>query len=548
MPDPAHIRSTLISAVEDALIYDLTGIENQYDVLRGELPGVTVRFAMKACPSHEVLACLAARGSGFDAASPGEIREALRAGAVPQDVHYGNTVKSDAEIAAAHKLGITTFATDCVEDVRAIAQHAPGARVFCRLVASGHGALWGLTGKCGSIDPVGVLDEARRHGLVPAGLSVHVGSQQMTVPGWQQGLEEFASVLPELESRGIHLDHINLGGGLPARGYLTGDGNPLTPPTAEIFAAIRAGMRRLRKVSRSHLEFIIEPGRHLVADHGTIRAHVARLTDREQRWLYLSCGRFNGLYEGDQLHYRLEFPTRTASRSSPAVVAGPSCDSDDVLGGAPVPVPIDLASGDPVWIHSAGAYAISYTTLGFNGYDPLPCVPLRAERVRPIKADDWSAIAALEAGAYTASGLSESRVALESRGRSSPATSFVLDTNERIAGYLLALPYPQFRFPDPERPEDTVFRSSNLHLHDIVIGDEYRGRGWAKRMLQHLTDAARSFRYEQISLVAVGGTNGFWSAHGYRAHPEIALPAGYGSDAVYMSRVIGDESQGSACP
>lgn len=541
MSELTHVQSALACADQDRIIYDLTGIESHYDALCSELPGVTVRFAMKACPLHEVLACLADRGAGFDAASPGEIRQVLQTGVAPQDVHYGNTVKSDAEIAAAHRLGITTFATDCVEDVWAIAQHAPGARVFCRVATSGQGAMWGLTGKCGSNDPVSVLDEARRNGLVPAGLSIHVGSQQMTVLGWQQALDDLAAVLPELESRGIHLDLINLGGGLPAHGYLTRDGDPLTPPTAEIFAAIRAGMRRLQDASRSHLEFIVEPGRHLVADHGTVRAHVARLTIRQQRWLYLSCGRFNGLYEGDQIRYRLTFPTRTDGRSVPAVVAGPTCDSDDTFGGAPVPVPADLASGDPVWIHSAGAYATSYTTRGFNGYDPLPCVTVRAERIRSINADDWSTIAALEAGAYTASGLSESHTALESRACSSPATSFVLDVGERIGGYLIALPYPRFRFPDLARAEDTVFSSSNLHLHDIVIGDEFRNRGWAKRMLRHLTDTAISFRYERISLVAVGGTTGFWSAHGYRVHPEVALSAGYGADAVYMSRVIADE-------
>jgi ornithine decarboxylase len=542
MAEPAHVLSALASVDQDVIVYDLTGIENQYDALRAELPGVAVRFAMKACPLDEVLACLADRGAGFDAASPGEVRQALRTGVAPQDVHYGNTVKSDSEIVTAHRMGIDTFATDCVEDVRAIAEHAPGARVFCRVATSGEGALWGLTGKCGSDDPVGVLDEARRLGLVPVGLSIHVGSQQMTAGGWRRALDDLAAVLPELESRDIRLDHVNLGGGLPALGYLDRDGNPLTPPTAAIFAAIRAGVRRLRSVSRHHLDFIVEPGRHLVADHGTIRAHVARLTVRGQRWLYLSCGRFNGLYEGDQLGYRLAFPTRTGGPRVPVVVAGPTCDSDDRFGGAPVPVPADLASGDPVWIHSAGAYATSYTTLGFNGYDPLPCATVRAERIRPIDADDWNTIATLEAGAYSGSGLSESRAALESRGRSFPATSFVLDAGERVGGYLLALPYPRFRFPDPARVEESVFRSSNLHLHDIVIGDEFRGRGWAKRMLRHLTDTAKSFRYERISLVAVDGTAGFWTAHGYHVHPEITLSDGYGPNAVYMSRVIADES------
>ncbi|MEV4636557.1 GNAT family N-acetyltransferase [Actinoplanes sp. NPDC049548] len=538
MSEGPHVRSALAGADEDRIVYDLTGIDHQYDTLRRELPGVKVRFAMKACPVPEVLTCLAERGSGFDAASPGEIRLALRTGVSADHVHYGNTVKSDTEIADAYAQGVTTFATDCVEDVRAIAGHAPGARVFCRLATSGEGALWGLTGKCGTEDPVGVLEEARRLGLNPAGLSVHVGSQQMTVGAWERAVGALTAALTQLRSRGIHLDFVNLGGGLPAQGYLDRSGAPLRPPTAGIFAAIRTGMRRLRDASGEALDFIVEPGRYLVADHGAIRAHVVRLTVRRQPWLYLSCGRFNGLYESDQLRYRLEFPGRIGSRTVPAVVAGPTCDSDDTFGGAPVPVPADAASGDPVWIRSAGAYASSYTTLGFNGFDPLPCVAVRAERVRPIGAGDWPAIAALEAATYGASGLSESRAVLESRARSSPATSFVLDLGDRVGGYLLALPYPPFRFPHPDRAEHTVHRSSNLHLHDIVVDDRIRGRGWARRMLRHLTDTAKSSRYERVSLIAVGGTTGFWSAQGYRPHPEVSLPAGYGPGAVYMSRAI----------
>ena len=540
MSEPAHVRSALTRAGHDQLVYDLTGIEGQYHALLDELPDVSVRFAVKACPHPPVLACLARVGAGFDAASPGEIELTLRNGALPADVHYGNTVKSDADIAAAHSLGITTFATDCVEDVRAIARHAPGAHVFCRVATTGAGALWALTDKCGSDDAVGVLTEARRLGLVPAGLSIHVGSQQMTASAWRQALDSLVVLVTSLASRGIHLGHVNLGGGLPAHGYFGRTGAPLVPPTGEIFAAIREGMGRLREAG-GRLRFVVEPGRHLVADHGTIRAHVARLTSREQRWLYLSCGKFNGLYETDQLRYRLTFPDRAGGAVVPAVIAGPTCDSDDRFGGSPVVVPADLVSGDPVWIHSAGAYAIGYTTVGFNGFGPLPVVAVRAEKIRPIDAGDWSTIAELEAAEYAPRGLSESRAALESRW--AKETSFVLDGGERLGGYVLALPYPPNRFPDPGRPETTAYHSANLHLHDIVVSAELRGRGWGTRLLRHLTDAARSFRYERISLIAVDGAAGFWSTRGFRAHPEVTLPAGYGPGAVYMSRPITGEGE-----
>ncbi|WP_175409745.1 alanine racemase [Streptomyces sp. TRM64462] len=383
-PLTGALRAALAAASDDRIVYDLAGIEHRYATLVRELPGVRVRFALKACPVDEVLARLAARGAGFDTASPGEIERALRTGVPVRRVHYGSTVKSDRDIAAAHRLGVRDFATDSAEDVAALAAHAPGARVFCRLATGGDGALWGLGRKfgCPGPDAVRLLEAARAAGLTPSGLSVHVGSQQMTAEAWMAAFDSLADTVAALEQRGIRLDHVNLGGGLPALGYLDRRGRPLDPPLDKIFAVMRDGMRRLRRVARSPLGFVVEPGRHLVADHGAIRAHVARLAARRggdgalRHWLYLSCGKFNGLYEMDALQYRMVFPghTTTADGRVPAVVAGPTCDSDDAYGAghAPVLVPRGLASGDPVWILSAGAYAMSYTTLGFNGFRPLP--------------------------------------------------------------------------------------------------------------------------------------------------------------------------------
>ncbi|MFD4655593.1 type III PLP-dependent enzyme [Kitasatospora sp. NPDC058444] len=380
--DHAALRAALAAATDDRIIYDLDGIGRQYAALRDELPGVAVRFAMKACPVDEVLDHLAALGSGFDAASPQEITQALRTGVPPELIHYGNTVKSDRNIAEAHRLGVRDFATDSLEDVAAIAEHAPGARVFCRIATTGEGALWGLSHKfgCSPEDALRVLTEARGAGLVPSGLSVHVGSQQMTAEAWGAAIDSLAAVLEALNWRGITPTRINLGGGLPALGVLDRGGRPLDPPLDKMFAVIREGMERLRAVNAGPLEFLLEPGRHLVADHGAIRAHVSRLTSRHrpdgtrEDWLYLSCGKFNGLYEMDQLQYRLEFPTHPGGQFVNAVVAGPTCDSDDAYAqdGGLVRVPRAIGSGEPVWIHSCGAYATAYATQGFNGFAPLP--------------------------------------------------------------------------------------------------------------------------------------------------------------------------------
>ncbi|HZN17473.1 MAG TPA: type III PLP-dependent enzyme [Micromonosporaceae bacterium] len=389
-----RLRSALAAASADQIVYDLAGIEDRYDCLVRELPGVSIRFAMKACPVDEVLASLAGKGAGFDAASPSEVAQALRTGVPVSRIHYGNTVKSDRNIADGYRLGVRDFVTDSLEDVAAVAVHAPGSRVFCRLATTGDGALWGLRGKCGCsvTDAVRVMSAARDLGLAPAGLSVHVGSQQMTAVGWKSAVEDLAEAVTALDRRGIRIDHVNLGGGLPALGYLDRHGRPLRPPTHDIFDAIRAGMQRLRQASRTRLDLVLEPGRYLVADHGAIRAHVSRLSARQlrtgerQHWLYLSCGKFNGLYEMDLLQYPLVFPSHRGGERVPAVIAGPTCDSDDAFsrGDGRMLVPKAVASGDPVWVLSCGAYATSYSTLGFNGFAPLPYTTVGGAPARPL--------------------------------------------------------------------------------------------------------------------------------------------------------------------
>jgi ornithine decarboxylase len=545
MPISPDLRAALAACAEDRIVFDLAGIEERYDSLRRELPGVCVRFAMKACPVDAVIGALAARGAGIDAAGPQEIAQAIGAAVPVERIHYGNTAKSDRNIADAFALGVRDFATDSVEDVLAIAEHAPGARVFCRLATTGHGALWGLSRKfgCSTADAVSTLQTARDLGLTPAGLSVHVGSQQMSADAWRAAFDDLAGTIAALQQRGILLDHVNLGGGLPAAGYLDAEAEPVNPPLDKIFATIREGMQRLDATCGSLLDFVIEPGRYLVADHGAIRAHVSRLSSRHspggvlERWLYLSCGRFNGLYEADTIRFPLVFPTHPDPEYVPAFVAGPTCDSDDVFGNARdlVKVPRTLRSGDPVWIASSGAYAVSYATQGFNGIKPLPCTTIRGACIRSIVSADWDGIVELEAEAYAALGLSEGRDALISKTHVSPDTCFVLDLDQQIAGYVLAIPYPPQSFPDLSHPETSSHHSANLHLHDIVIAEAFRGRGLAKRMLRHLMQRAQDLLFEQISLVAVGESHAFWAAQGFVAHPEARVPQSYGPHAVYMS-------------
>ena len=170
---------------------------------------------MKANPSPEVLSLLASMGSCFDTATVAEIEMALAAGATPDRVSYGNTIKKECDIARAFALGIRLFAVDCAAEVEKVARAAPGAKVFCRILYDCAGAEWPLSRKFGC-DPemaVDVLDLAKRLGLEPCGISFHVGSQQRKVKAWDRALAMASTVFRDCAERGINLSMVNMGGG-----------------------------------------------------------------------------------------------------------------------------------------------------------------------------------------------------------------------------------------------------------------------------------------------------------------------------------------------
>ena len=176
--------------VEPCLVVDLEVVRDNYQSFAKALPDSRVFYAVKANPAPEVLSLLASLGSCFDTATVAEIEMALAAGATPDRVSFGNTIKKERDIARAFALGIRLFAVDCAAEVEKIARAAPGAKVFCRILYDCAGAEWPLSRKFGC-DPemaVDVLDLAKRLGLEPCGISFHVGSQQRKVKAWDRAL------------------------------------------------------------------------------------------------------------------------------------------------------------------------------------------------------------------------------------------------------------------------------------------------------------------------------------------------------------------------
>ncbi|WP_243612659.1 type III PLP-dependent enzyme [Shimia aestuarii] len=355
---------------QPTLVIDTAQVAENYRALKAGLDRARIHYAVKANPAREVLTTLVAEGSSFDAASRGEIEACLAVGARAESISFGNTVKRVADIAFAHQAGVTQFAFDAEEELEKIAEHAPGASVVLRLIVENSEADWPLTRKfgCAPSKALALLNLARDLGLDAAGLSFHVGSQTRRAAMWAPVLERVATVWHAAKAAGHDLRVLNIGGGFPAF-Y----GDPVEAPTP--YAA--NVMKQVRKRFGEVPEIMAEPGRGMVASAGAIAAEVllvSRKSDCElHRWVYLDIGKFSGLAETMDEAIRYQFATaKDMQPAGPCVLAGPSCDSADVLyEKQPVQLPLGLAAGDKIMIRNCGAYTSSYSSVGFNGFPPL---------------------------------------------------------------------------------------------------------------------------------------------------------------------------------
>ncbi len=372
----ARIRDFLRRNADDGprLVVDLDVVRDNYQTFAKALPDTRVFYAVKANPAPEVLSLLAALGACFDTASVPEIEMALAAGATADRISFGNTIKKERDVARAHALGVRLYAVDCAAEVEKIARAAPGARVFCRILSDCVGAEWPLSRKfgCEPAMAVDVLEHALKLGLEPYGVSFHVGSQQRNPHAWDRALASAAAVFRECGERGMALAMVNLGGGFPTR-YLK------NVPTVKTYGA--SIFRALRKHFGNRIpETIIEPGRGMVGNAGVIEAEVVLVSRKSNeddvRWVYLDIGKFGGLAEtmDELIRYAIRTP-RDGAETGPCVLAGPTCDSADVLyEREPYPLPVSLEIGDKVLIEGTGAYTATYSAVAFNGFAPLKTV------------------------------------------------------------------------------------------------------------------------------------------------------------------------------
>jgi ornithine decarboxylase len=353
------------------LVLDVDRVEQNYRALKAALPLARVYYAVKANPATPVLSRLTGLGSSFDAASIEEIEACLAVGAEPAMISFGNTVKKVSAIRAAHAAGVSMFAFDSEAELLKLAKHAPGARVYCRILVKNEGAEWPLSRKFGcELDMArDLMVQAGELGLDPYGISFHVGSQQTSTAAYEGAIARVAMLFTDLKDAGVKLRMVNLGGGYPVRYRAE------VPGIDDFGHAIMGAMTQ--HFGNDLPEMLIEPGRFMVGDAGVVSAEVVLVSrkgkDDPVRWVYLDIGRFGGLAEteGEAIKYAFRTP-HDGSAEGPVTIAGPTCDSTDTLyEKSNYRLPVALDCGDRVELLSTGAYVTSYAAQNFNGFKPL---------------------------------------------------------------------------------------------------------------------------------------------------------------------------------
>jgi len=334
-------------------------IREKFTLLRRALPDVRVYYAIKANPHKRLIQMLHAMGAGFEVASEEEMNLVLGCGVSPKGIITSNPLKSESFIRAAYRAGVEYFAFDSYTEIDKLSLHAPGCKGYVRLVVSNEGSQWPLSKKFGveTADAIALLEYAAAHGIAPFGITFHVGSQCTNQTSWINAIKKSKAVWDSVRDKGIELKMLNIGGGFPIE-YTTDS----IPPMDELGKAIR---RALNEQFPPETEIFAEPGRLIVGEAGTMVSTVVAKAKRDgENWLYLDVGVFTGLMESiGGIQY--PFLTPKDGPQSPWVIAGPTCDSMDVIAKQ-VLLP-ELAVGDKVYIPSAGAYTTAYASR-FNGF------------------------------------------------------------------------------------------------------------------------------------------------------------------------------------
>lgn len=352
------------------LILDCDVLRKQYRQLSRALPDVDLYFAIKALPNVTVLKTLYREGCNFDLATQGEIHLLESNFISPQKTIHTHPIKRDVDIRAALRFGCTTFVVDNEFELEKFVRYRERVGLLLRLSFVNPDALINLSKKFGlaADQALAFIQKARDLGLHIKGLSFHVGSQCKQPDAHVNAINICAKLIEECRGKmGIPMRTLDIGGGFPT----SYDGSGMGIDT--FCEPIRAALGKLPE----NIRVIAEPGRFIAAPAMTCVASVIGKAVRDNKtWYYLDDGVY-GSFSGQIFdHVRYPIFALKEGPASPCVLAGPTCDSIDVIA-EDIQLPV-LETGDLIVAPMMGAYT-SATATEFNSLPRTNIIALNAE-------------------------------------------------------------------------------------------------------------------------------------------------------------------------
>lgn len=362
------VRSMLKKHRTPFMLIRQSQLAKQYRRFRKCLPEVTPYYAIKANPHPKIIKTILKLGGGFDVASASEMQTCLKLGAPPDRIIFANTIKSQEDIITARKRRVKLMTFDNEPELYKISEHFPGAHVLLRIKVENQRSVVNLSLKFGADADSAylMLRKAKSLGLVPMGISFHVGSQSKNVENFLQALEITAKIFKEAKENGLPLKIVDIGGGFPIPHFENEVGVNFERMAAQI-------RQQIKKFFDKKTQFIAEPGRFLAGPAGLLVTQVVgRAFRNNKNYYYLNDGVY-GDFSGIVFdHCKYEFKALRRGQKFLSTLAGPTCDSFDTLClDAEIP---ELYVGDVVYVKNIGAYSCASAVANFNGFPPAKLI------------------------------------------------------------------------------------------------------------------------------------------------------------------------------
>ena len=344
-----------------------------------------VCFAVKANPNIAILNLFAKLGAGFDIVSGGELARVLAAGGDPQKIVFSGVGKTADEMRAALNTGILCFNVESASELKRLNEVAKdmgkiapvSLRVNPNVDAKTHPYIsTGLKNNKFGVafeDALMVYQQAAAMSNIEVhGVDCHIGSQITELAPFIEALDLILGLVDALETKGIHINHIDVGGGI---GITYADE---TPPEFAVYAkAIRD------KLINRNVKVLFEPGRALVGNAGILLTKVEYIKPAEAKNFAIVDAAMNDLMRPalyDAYHDIVPVKPRTGETKNYEIV-GPVCESGDFLGHDRN---LNLQEGDLLAIMSAGAYGMSMAS-NYNTRGRAPEVIVDGDQVFEVR-------------------------------------------------------------------------------------------------------------------------------------------------------------------